>query len=84
MTASPTIALRDMKSGDRGEIESTMNEQVLESSKYPEIAFESTAVSVERPDCGRYRITVNGNRSLHGVTRSLLRLAFDMVARKQE
>lgn len=117
----------DMKSGDRREIESTMNEQVLESSKYPEIAFESTAVSVERPDGGRYQVTVNGNLSLHGVTRSLrvsalvapngamlrawgefsilqsdygiqlvrvaggalklkdeLRIAFDMVARKQE
>lgn len=33
-----------------------MNERVLKSSKDPEIAFESTAVPVERPNGGRYPI----------------------------
>jgi len=61
----------DIKSKDRKEMESTMNEKVLESSKYPEIVFEGTATSGESLGEGRYRIKMNGNLSLHGVTRSL-------------
>jgi len=56
----------DISGKDRREIESTMNENVLESSKYPEIVFESTGASANQN-----RITMNGNLSLHGVTQRL-------------
>lgn len=56
----------DISSKDRREIETTMNEKVLESSKYPEIVFESTGASAIQN-----RITMNGNLSLHGVTQPL-------------
>ncbi len=59
----------DIKSTDRREIESTMNQKVLESPKYPEIVFESTATSADKLGEGRCRITMQGNLSLHGVTR---------------
>jgi polyisoprenoid-binding protein YceI len=57
----------DIKNSDRKEMESTMKEKVLESSNYPTITFESTATSADGPS----RVTLNGNLSLRGVTRSL-------------
>jgi polyisoprenoid-binding protein YceI len=56
---------------DRREIESTMKQKVLETSKYPEIVFESTRTSADPVGEGRYKLTINGNLSLHGVTRML-------------
>jgi polyisoprenoid-binding protein YceI len=61
----------DIKSKDRREMESTMNESVLESAKYPEIVFTSTNVSFNKLNEGRYQVNVSGNLSLHGVTRPL-------------
>jgi polyisoprenoid-binding protein YceI len=61
----------DIKSKDRREIESNMNEKVLESSKYPTIVFESTQVSADQMAEGRYRVAINGNLSLHGAIRPI-------------
>jgi polyisoprenoid-binding protein YceI len=56
----------DISSKDRNEIEKTMNEKVLEVSKFPEITFESTGVS-EREG----QLSMQGILSLHGETKSL-------------
>ena len=61
----------EIKSKDRKEMESTMRQQVLECSKYPAIVFESAGISANRIGEGRYGVTINGNLSLHGVTRRL-------------
>jgi polyisoprenoid-binding protein YceI len=61
----------DIKSKDRREIESTMNESVLESAKYPEIVFISASISSNKLSEGRFQVNVSGNLSLHGVTRPL-------------
>jgi polyisoprenoid-binding protein YceI len=61
----------DISNKDRREIETTMNQKVLESSKHPAITFESTGASAEQLGEGRYRIALNGTLSLHGVTRRL-------------
>ena len=61
----------DVSSKDRQEMESLMKEKVLESSKYPAIVFESAATSADQLGEGRYRVTMGGKLSLHGVTRSL-------------
>ena len=61
----------DINNKDRREIESTMNQKVLESAKYPEIVFESSGVSAEQLGEGRYRVKMNGNLSLRGVTRKI-------------
>jgi len=52
-------------------MERTMNQEVMESAKYPAIIFEGTAISANQIGEGRYQVKVNGNLSLHGVTRSL-------------
>jgi polyisoprenoid-binding protein YceI len=62
----------DIKSKDRREMESTMNESVLESAKHPEIVFASTSVSCNKLSEGRYQANVSGSLSLHGVTRPLV------------
>jgi polyisoprenoid-binding protein YceI len=61
----------EIKSKDRREMESTVNQTVLESSKYPAIVYESTGTSAERLGEGRYKVAVKGSLSLRGVTRSL-------------
>lgn len=59
----------DVSEKDRQEMESKMRDEVLESSRYPEISFESTSVASTKIFEGQYRVTVNGKLSLHGVTR---------------
>ena len=54
---------------DRREIESEMREKVLETAKYPEIIFDVAGVSVNNVDNGQTHVTLNGQLTLHGVTR---------------
>ncbi len=58
----------DIKNRDRQEMESMMNDKVLESAAYPSIAFEGTATAANRLSEGRFQVQMNGNLSLHGVT----------------
>lgn len=59
----------DIKSKDRQEMESTMNNTVLETAKYPEITFATTSVSTTQLGDARYQAQLNGNLTLHGATR---------------
>lgn len=52
---------------DRREIERTMNRDVLESEKYPEITFASSKMSASKAGDGQYWVNLIGNLSLHGV-----------------
>ena len=56
----------EMSGKDRKEIESTMDEKVLQISKYPEIVFEAKGASANQN-----RITMNGSLTLHGETQNL-------------
>jgi len=58
----------DISSKDRREMERAMNEDVLESARYPRIVYESSSVFLTSAGEGRYRASINGNLSLHGVT----------------
>ncbi len=55
---------------DRREIERTMNQEVLETARYPEILFESSKVSASKVGDGQYLVNLVGDLSLHGVTNS--------------
>lgn len=59
----------DASEKDRGEIERTMLDEVLEVSAYPQIVFESTSVAATRVAEGRFRARIVGNLTLHGTTR---------------
>src|SRR5580658_2979503 len=60
----------DISSKDRREMERAMNQEVLESAKYPEIVYASTAASVSSNGIGGWRVNLSGNLSLRGNTRT--------------
>jgi polyisoprenoid-binding protein YceI len=54
---------------DKSSIETTMREEVLETSKYPEITFRSTNVEAVRTGDGQYQAKITGDFNVHGVSR---------------
>ena len=56
---------------DRRNIETTMRDEVLEVSKYPEISFKSSSVSASKTGEGQYLARIAGEITLHGVSRPL-------------
>jgi len=67
---SGSLAVQDdISDKDRRDIERLMKENVLEVARYPEIQYEAATIAVSRVDGSLYSATVNGNLSLHGVTR---------------
>lgn len=61
--------LDDISDKDRREMERLMKEEVLEVARYPEIRYEAATIAVSRVDGSLYSAMLNGNLSLHGVTR---------------
>jgi polyisoprenoid-binding protein YceI len=61
----------DIKSKDRREMESVMNEKVLESARFPSILFESSDASMNPIGEGRYQVDLKGDLTLHGVSRPM-------------
>lgn len=69
--AAKSLAVEnDVSDKDRREIEQTMHEQVLETGKFGEIVYEASLARIEPVSEGRYRVEVDGQLTLHGVTRS--------------
>jgi polyisoprenoid-binding protein YceI len=64
--------LDDLSSKDRKEIERVMQEEVLETARYPNIVYEcpASAASLKRTGDGQFDVTMNGTLTLHGVTRT--------------
>lgn len=60
----------DIREKDRAEINRTMHEEVLESDGYPEIVYECSNLSANKTGEGQYWATLNGELTLHGVTRN--------------
>jgi polyisoprenoid-binding protein YceI len=54
---------------DRREIESETREKVLEIARYHEIVFDIAGATVNKADNGQANVILNGQLSLHGVTR---------------
>ena len=59
----------DISDKDRREIQRQMHEEVLESSQYPEIVYECNSILGNRIRDGQYAVALNGELTLHGVTR---------------
>jgi polyisoprenoid-binding protein YceI len=60
----------DVSDKDRREMERLMNQEVLETAKFPQILYEASGVPVTAMGGSLYSATLNGNLTLHGVTRS--------------
>jgi polyisoprenoid-binding protein YceI len=63
--AASLAVQNDISDKDRREMERVMREEVLETDRYPEIVFESTSASPTSSG----RIEIDGNLTLHGLTR---------------
>lgn len=53
---------------DRREIERTMNQEVLETARFPEIVYKTLSVSATKTGDGQFLLNLTGELSLHGVT----------------
>jgi polyisoprenoid-binding protein YceI len=53
-------------------MERLMNREVLETSKFPEITYEATDISIESLGGALSSASLNGALTLHGVTRNAL------------
>ena len=65
ISAASLAVQNDISDKDRREMERVMRDEVLETGSYPEIIFESSAVSTNPHG----RVEIDGNLTLHGVTR---------------
>ena len=57
-----------IKTGARSS--ATMQQEILETDRFPEILYECSNVASAKSGEGNTRITLNGDLTLHGVTRS--------------
>ena len=62
-------SIDDIETKYRQEIVRVTCEEVLETSRYPYITFQSTNVSGNKVSKGQYLVKMEGMLSLHGVTR---------------
>ena len=58
----------DVSQKDRQDIESRTKNDVLESSRFPEIVFDSTKIAGGTTGDGRFNAAITGDLTLHGVT----------------
>jgi len=68
--AASIMVSEDMREDDRHRLESLLNQQILKTSKFPEVSFTSTKLAPVEVTKGLYRIDVSGDLTLNGVTRS--------------
>jgi polyisoprenoid-binding protein YceI len=64
-------ALDELKEQDRRELHRVMNQEVLESVRFPDISFSSTSIGITKQGEGLFRANLEGDLTLHGVTRGL-------------
>src|SRR3984957_1924017 len=65
-SASLTVT-DDITQKDRTELENKMRQEVLETTAYPEIIFESSKISPNQLGENTYSVNIAGNLTLHGV-----------------
>ncbi len=58
----------EMRDDDRRMLERIMNEEVLVSSKYPEVIFQSGDIKAIKMSEGVYKAEIHGKLTLNGVT----------------
>ena len=61
--------LDEVKASDRREIVDRMHREVLETSRYPEIGFETVETASDLLAPGRFKSFLGGRLTLHGQTR---------------
>jgi len=65
-------ATPEFKPDEKQKIETQLHADVLESAKYPEIVFKSTQVTYTKSPEHVYDTKIEGDLTLHGVTRKII------------
>jgi polyisoprenoid-binding protein YceI len=65
--AAALEVLDELRDADRKELHRVMNQDVLETSRYPDISFESTEVKAEKVRDDLYKVNIRGLLNLHGI-----------------
>jgi polyisoprenoid-binding protein YceI len=60
----------DISTKDLREMERLMNQEVLETAKFPEILYEASSVSATKMADALYSAALKGQLTLHGISRS--------------
>lgn len=60
----------DIGDKDRKEMQRAMQEEVLEAKQFPEITYECSRISGDRTCNGQFTFVLEGDLTLHGVTRN--------------
>lgn len=68
-SASLTV-VDDISEKDREEMNRRMQDEVLESDSFPDIVYECSHLSASKTGEGQYWAALNGELTLHGVTRN--------------
>lgn len=70
--ASLAVLDKQPSEADKQKIFDSMHKEVLESAKFPKIAFKSVSVSdLKQTSADAYNLTLNGDLTLKGVTRRI-------------
>ena len=69
MRARELTLVDDLSERDRATILHTMHDQVLESTRHPEIVYRCDKASLHEVGAGQFDVTLDGELTLHGVTR---------------
>jgi polyisoprenoid-binding protein YceI len=68
---SLAVTDKDMSELERAEFQKKMHEAVLEVARFPKIKFQSVSVTDIKPSDEGHSFTLNGDLTLHGVTKRL-------------
>ncbi len=60
----------DVSEKDRAEINRAMHQDVLETDSFPDIVYECSRLTASKTGEGQYWLALNGELTLHGVTRT--------------
>lgn len=71
IVADSLFVIDDVQTEERTKIERDMRKKVLETQKFPDLVFKSTKVTVSKIGEGEYNLTIAGDLTLHGVTRTV-------------
>jgi polyisoprenoid-binding protein YceI len=71
VNAAALTVLDEMRDSDKKEIHRVMNQEVLESNRFPEITFHSTKIVAEKQNESLFRTKIEGSLHLHGATNGL-------------
>jgi polyisoprenoid-binding protein YceI len=74
--AASLEVLDELRDSDRRQLHRVMNQEVLETERFPEVTFESSNIAVDKLKETLHRVNVTGQLALHGVNNNHAFFAF--------